>query len=278
MAIREVQAQRLGLKPYSQLSPLLEKCCLRLSANESYQSAESEITALMGVKVSHSTLQRLVQRTEFDLPDAKQKVNEVSFDGGKVRLRHEQKGQPSYWLEYKSARVAGIYYGAAFRDNPLLLDWVNTQYLCDPLVCLGDGHDGVWKFFSEVGGSTQRLEILDWYHLKENLYKVGGSRRRLRQAEVLLWKGLVEPAQKLFVDCQLDQARKFRQYLENHHDRIVNYQYFQSEGLTIGSGAVESSIKQIDRRLKISGAQWQPENVPQALQLRCAYLNGLLAV
>ena len=109
MPIREVQAQRLGLKPYNQLSPLLEKCCLRLSANESYQSAEEEITALTGVRVSHSTLQRLVQRTEFDLPDAKQKVTEVSFDGGKVRLRSEQKGQPSYWLEYKSARIAGIY-------------------------------------------------------------------------------------------------------------------------------------------------------------------------
>ena len=114
---------------------------------------------MVGVKVSHSTLQRLVQRTEFELPDAKQKVAEVSFDGGKVRLRSEQKGQPSYWLEYKSARLQGIYYGAAFRNNPFLLDWVNSQSLCTPLVCLGDGHDGVWKFFTEVAGSEQRLEI-----------------------------------------------------------------------------------------------------------------------
>jgi hypothetical protein len=46
----------------------------------------------------------------------------------------------------------------------------------------------------------------------------------------------------------------------------------------VRSGAVESAIKQIDRRMKVSGAQWKPENVPQALQLRCAYLNGQLAV
>lgn len=279
LPIREQQAKVLGLKPHSQLSPMLEKCCLRVSANESYQDAQSEIAALMGVRVSHSTLQRLVQRTEFEFPQAKQKVSEVSFDGGKVRLRSEQKGQPSYWLEYKSARIAGIYYGAAFQDNPLLLDWVNSQPLCYPVACLGDGHDGVWKFFSEVGTTEQRIEILDWYHLKENLYKVGGSVRRLEQAESLLWQGLVDQAQALFEGCKRDQARKFCNYLEHHRDRIVNYAYFQAEGIcSIGSGAVESSIKQIDRRMKISGAQWKQEFVPQALQVRCAYLNGQLAV
>jgi hypothetical protein len=47
---------------------------------------------------------------------------------------------------------------------------------------------------------------------------------------------------------------------------------------SIGSGTVESAVKQIDRRLKISGSQWKPENVNQILQLRCAYLNGLLAI
>ncbi len=147
------------------------------------------------------------------------------------------------------------------------------------MACLGDGHDGVWKFFSEVGTTEQRIEILDWYHLKENLYKVGGSVRRLEQAESLLWQGLVDQAQALFEGCKRDQARKFCNYLEHHRDRIVNYAYFQAEGIcSIGSGAVESSIKQIDRRMKISGAQWKQEFVPQALQVRCAYLNGQLTV
>ncbi|HEY9885612.1 MAG TPA: ISKra4 family transposase, partial [Thermosynechococcaceae cyanobacterium] len=37
-------------------------------------------------------------------------------------------------------------------------------------------------------------------------------------------------------------------------------------------------IKQIDRRLKISGAQWLAKNVNQMLKLRCAYLNEILSV
>nr|MDG3495202.1 ISKra4 family transposase [Pseudanabaena catenata USMAC16] len=45
----------------------------------------------------------------------------------------------------------------------------------------------------------------------------------------------------------------------------------------IGSGAVESTIKQIGRRIKISGAQWKRDNLPQVLKHRCAYLNLNLA-
>ncbi len=101
--LKAKQAQKLGLRPRSQLSPLLEKCCLRLSANESYQSAETEIEALTGVKVSHSTQQRLVNRQELPLPLALQAVSEVSVDGGKVRLRGA-KGEGSHWRDYKAVR------------------------------------------------------------------------------------------------------------------------------------------------------------------------------
>lgn len=105
-----------------------EKCCLRLTSNESYQNAEIEIEALTGMKIGHTTLHRLVQRTEFSVPDAKGAVGEVSVDGGKVRLR-SRKTKSSHWLEYKAVRLQGIYYNAAFKDNQFLIDWVNSQKL-----------------------------------------------------------------------------------------------------------------------------------------------------
>lgn len=277
LPLKSTQVERLGLDAYQRLSPMLEKCCLRLSANESYQKAESEIEALMGVKVNHSTFQRLVQRTEVERPTARQKVSQVSVDGGKVRVRTSIKGQKCDWFEYKSARVEGIYYGATFQANLDLTDWLNTQPLCSLIACLGDGHEGVWNVFEAVATASERLEILDWYHLKENLYKIGGSMKRVKQAESWLWQGYVDEAKALFQDCPLDQARKFCNYLEHHRHRIVNYGYFQAEGIPIGSGAVESSIKQIDHRMKLTGAQWNSENVPQALAVRCAYLNGQLS-
>jgi hypothetical protein len=275
--VTEKQAQILGLKPYSQLSPLFEKNCLLLSGNESFQDGEKDIETLTGMKVSHSTLQRLVQRQDYEEPQALQGVSEVSIDGGKVRLRSQIKGVESYWRDYKAARLQGIYYGAFFQNNLSLTDWVNSQRLLYPLVCLGDGHDGVWNMFQEIASTEQRQEILDWYHLKENLYKVGGSLKRLKAAETLLWQGQIQPAIALFVDLTKKPAKNFINYLKKHSARIVNYQSFSQEGLcSIGSGAVESAVKQIGKRLKISGAQWKLENVPQMLSLRCAYLNGRL--
>ncbi len=42
------------------------------------------------------------------------------------------------------------------------------------------------------------------------------------------------------------------------------------EGISIGSGTIESTFKQIGARIKLSGAQWKSENVPQFLLHRCA--------
>ena len=44
--------------------------------------------------------------------------------------------------------------------------------------------------------------------------------------------------------------------------------------MPIGSGAVESAIKQIGARIKITGARWKQENVNSALANRLAYLNS----
>lgn len=191
----------------------------------------------------------------------------------------EQKEKVAKERDYKAVRLQSLYYAAFFQDNLSLIDYVNSQPLRSPLVCLGDGHDGIWNLVAEFGTPEGRWEILDWYHLRENLYKVGGSLKRLKQAESVLWQGQIEAAKQLFADCRRKQARNFCDYLTKHRSRIINYAYFQAEQLcSIGSGAVESGVKQIDRRLKISGAQWRWEGVNQILQLRCAYLNGLLAI
>ena len=257
------------MKPRSRLSPLLQKCCLRLSASVSYLKAEIEIEALTGVKVGHSTQQQLVLSQDFQLPLAKQPVSEISVDGGKVRLRGKPKAG-CHWRDYKTVRLQGIYYGAFFDDNQSLIDYVNSQSLINPLVCLGDGHDGVWNLVKEFGTEKlERLEILDWYHLKENLYKIGGSLKRLKAAESLLWQGQIEPIQALFNNCRGKQVKKFIADLEKHRTRIINYSYYQAEQLcSIGSGSVESAIKQIGARIKISGAQWNIESVNQILAER----------
>ncbi|WP_410503509.1 ISKra4 family transposase [Leptolyngbya sp. O-77] len=273
LQVSEKQAQILEVKAYTRWSPYLERCCLLVSANESYERAAEDIEVLTGIKVSHSTQQRLVHRQIFELPQVEETVEEMSIDGGKVRLRTPE-GEPSEWRDYKAVNLHESCVAAFFQDNEQLVNWVNVQSLSDPLTCIGDGHDGIWNVYTQIGNQTQRREILDWYHLVENLGKVGGSVQRLDAVETCLWQGDVEGAIAQFEDWQHERVTNFVSYLNKHRQRIVNYGYYQAEGVSIGSGAIESTVKQLGRRIKISGAQWDKDNVPQVLKQRCAYLNG----
>lgn len=243
----------------------------------SYQRTAEDVELLTGMQVSAKTQQRLVQRQSFATPTLEEAVEETSIDGGTVRLIVEPGEQPQ-WKQYKAVHLEpGKVHGAWLDDNRALLEWLNAQSFAAVVTCLGDGHDGIWNLFDQMKGKLERREILDWYHLMENLEKVGGSLKRLAQARSLLWQGKVDETLALFEGAQPHQARCFCQYLRKHHHRIVNYAYLQTEGIcSIGSGAVESTVKQIDRRLKISGARWKPEHVPNVLAHRCAYLNHQL--
>lgn len=159
-----------------------------------------------------------------------------------------------------------------------MVRWIQTQSLACLLVCLGDGHAGIWKLFAEIVPESGRFEVLDWYHLKENLFKVEAERSRLEQAEAYLWQGQVDAVLALFAQDTSKSALNFCAYLQTHRARLLDYQQFQADQIcSIGSGAVESAVKQIDRRLKLCGAQWKRENINQMLGLRCAYLNRTLA-
>ena len=244
-----------------------------LSANESYERAAQDIEMLTGRSVSHSTQQRLVHRQPLALPEAESLVEELSVDGGKIRLRTPL-GQPCRWRDYKAVKLHEQLIGASYRDNEALIDWTNEQPLAATLTCLGDGHDGIWNIVSEISSKDQRREILDWYHLMENLAKVGSSQDFLDELKEFLWKGRVNTAIEKLEHCTDEHADAFVAYLIKHRHRIVNYQYYQWEGISIGSGEIESGIKQIAARVKLTGAQWEEQNVQQVLQHRCAYLNG----
>lgn len=214
-----------------------------------------------------------MHRQELPLARVETAVEELSVDGGKVRIRTPL-GQPCDWRDYKAIKLHDQVIGASFRDNQMLVDWVNEQPLAGTLTCLGDGHDGIWNIVVKIGKEEQRREILDWYHLMENLGKVNSSKQRLDAVQEFLWEGKVEKAISEFDHCSDEHVDAFVAYLKKHQHRIVNYEYYQLEGISIGSGAIESSIKQIAARIKLTGAQWQAENVPQVLRHRCAYLNG----
>jgi hypothetical protein len=95
------QAEKLKVLPYRQLSPHLENCCLRLSAIVSYEQAEQDVASLTGIRVSAKTQHRLVHRQSFDLPAVEQPIEELSVDGGKVKVRTPL-GEKCEWKDDKA--------------------------------------------------------------------------------------------------------------------------------------------------------------------------------
>lgn len=267
------KAQKIGLKNHQRVSQVLEKCCWLLAANEADQRAEEDIEILTGIKVGHTTIHRIVKQAEIPEGKSTRGVKSLSVDGGKICLRAESGGEGE-WKDYKMVSLHQSVCRAEFQNNETLIQWVNRQRLTTMINCIGDGHPGVWNIVGEIAQEERRREILDWFHLVENLYKIGGSLKRLKRLEGYLWQGLVEDAVAELRDLKSDKVKNFIEYLGKHRSRIPDYPLYQELGIEIGSGSVESKIKQMGNRVKITGAQWKPENVPQILRLRCAYLNG----
>lgn len=102
-------------------------------SREEEQELKEHFRALTGIPISHSTLQRLVNRQELELPESKLGVQEVSLDGGKIRLRTAEKGKPCEWRDDRAVCLNQTYCGAFFQDSQSLIDWINSQKLLNPL-------------------------------------------------------------------------------------------------------------------------------------------------
>ena len=91
--------------------------------------------------------QRLVHRQNFDLPEAQSTVEELSVDGGNIRIRTPI-GQPCDWKGYKAVRLHNFQaLAASFQENSIIINWVNNQTLAPTLTCIGDGHDGRAEYY-----------------------------------------------------------------------------------------------------------------------------------
>ena len=109
------------------MSPHLENCCLRLSANVAYQHAAKDIEYITGITVPAKTQLILVHYQKFEQPYATADITELSADGGKARLITPL-GEKSEWKDYKAiVSEAGIV--ASFDRNDIIIDWANKQPL-----------------------------------------------------------------------------------------------------------------------------------------------------
>ena len=144
-------------------------------------------------------------------------------------------------------------------------------------VVIGDGAAWIRNMADEI--FPDAVQILDLYHLKENIYKFAKHILN-NNAEVVKWaETVIDKIEKRYaVDEALamipvvenlpDNIPNLRVYIENNREKI-NYPLYREKGYFVGSGAIESIQKTIvHQRLKRAGMRWDVEGAQAMLTLR----------
>ncbi len=139
-----------------------------------------------------------------------------------------------------------------------------------------DGAEWIWNLVADYfPDSTQ---IVDWYHACQHLAAAAqalhpddpsAAQLWFRQARDALFLGSLHTLTTPLDHAGLtDHSRYF-----HTHKRRMQYQHFRENGCPIGSGTVESGIKQFKARLTGPGMRWSRPAAEQMLVIRAAVLS-----
>ena len=151
---------------------------------------------------------------------------------------------------------------------------------------LGDGVAWIWNL--KDNRWPQAMELLDFWHGSQHLWSLGRAYNRMDEAKAQPWvrrrmerlyqgqeqKVLKEISALKVSRSQCGQiVRKEKNYFAGQSKRM-NYQEIADKGWPIGSGPVESSCRQDQRRFKGPGQSWTPKGFANLSALDQARRNN----
>jgi len=171
------------------------------------------------------------------------------------------------------------YIGSAEDFRGQVLDIaVNAGYgRVKDVVLIGDGAAWIRNMGEEL--FPDAVQILDLYHLKQNVYAYAKHKFSHNEKEYVPWAEsfieLAENGRAAEAAERLPKTEKLppgvanlRACLKNNKDKI-NYPEYRAKGYFVGSGAIESANKVIvQRRLKQAGMRWSVAGAQAVLTLR----------
>lgn len=200
--------------------------------------------------------------------------------GQRVEIREQR------WELLRSRRLARRGEVGQFRQRL----WANVCALgvraSDRVVVLGDGAEWIDQTAQLLFPGA--LRILDYYHAAERVWAVARARFGEQSQEGEAWARrqavALKGGQVKRVIGSLKRLRMKRGEQRVGRDEAVGYlrarreqmayEAYEQEGLPIGSGAVESTCKQmVTARLKQAGMRWSEAGVDAMLALRGYVLN-----
>lgn len=302
--------------PFAEATANLKRHGLALSEKRVHTLSESVGQTALAVRAAE-----LEQFREGRLPAnpifAGQRVV-VAIDGGRTCMRQTKKGRIKSgrkrhgffadWREPKLFKLYAIDDKGRKRPQPLpvcdgthrgrdefkrLLKKTLHQTgvaQAAQLLFIGDGAPWIWNMVEEIikelnFAPEAVTQILDYYHVCENLWKVIDAltaltqkqkARLFKKAKAQLFKGQIED----LIECLGQKAKhhaealKALRYFHGHESRC-RYDQFLAQHLPLGSGAIESAIRRVvNLRLKGAGMFWLEHNAEAFLHLRCQVKTG----
>ena len=154
------------------------------------------------------------------------------------------------------------------------------------VVCVSDG--AVWIWMMVFICFPSRIEILDWWHAIEYLWKIAneafsaaadaavwvGEQKRLLRTQGL--RPVLHSLRNQF-PRQQELPEPVRQAIGYffHNRQRMHYDQYRQAGLPIGSGTVESAAKTVvQARMKQAGMRWSRDGAQAMLSLRCLLLSN----
>ena len=145
------------------------------------------------------------------------------------------------------------------------------------LVIVADGAQWIWRLVSDLFPVC--TQILDYYHAKQHLAQAAhacypddeqAAQSWFKQMSDCLFQGEVWK-----IIAHLQKHQQPTRYFVNQQRRM-QYQQFRAEGYPIGSGAVESAIKQFKHRLTGAEMRWSQAGAERMATIRASVMSGTL--
>lgn len=223
-------------------------------------------------------------------------VKSVSLDGGMIHIRGEG------WKEFKVGSVSQIRRQSHLKqaETTAIVTLSETHYtavlgevsafapaLWGLAVQMGvptayrsavtaDGAAWIWNLVGDYFPDS--VQIVDWYHADQHLAEAaqalfgadeGAAQGWRKQMQTPLYRGNITPIVTCLNQTQLEDHAHYFQT----HQRRMQYLEFREQGFPIGSGGVESGIKQFKARLSAAGMHWSRPGAQRMLTLRAAVLS-----
>ena len=162
----------------------------------------------------------------------------------------------------------------------------------DKILFVADGARWIWnrvpQLVKEFGIAPEQFySLLDFYHAVEHLAKVADLRKGLKASErknwikkhrrLLLGGKVKEVISSILSICRGRRSKKLlreKDYFVRNQKRM-KYDLIATNGLPIGSGAMESAIRRVvNLRLKGASIYWLEDTAEAMLLLRSFYKSG----